>query len=108
MRRLRFILEFPKPDSEARELIWRQCLPDKAPQSDDIDFRFLAKRLELTGGNIRQITLRAAFIAANEGRPIAMKHVTEATCAELVKLGMPGAEREIKSHATCGLTERAA
>ena len=28
LRRLRFIVDFPRPDAEAREKIWRQCLPD--------------------------------------------------------------------------------
>ena len=28
LRRLRFIVDFPRPDAEARERIWRQCLPD--------------------------------------------------------------------------------
>lgn len=107
-RRLHHVVEFQKPGSEAREAIWRQCFPHRAPQAGDIDFRFLAKRFELTGANIQQIALRAAFNAANEGQPIAMKHVVEATCTELNKLGMPAAERELKSHAVPGLADRVA
>jgi SpoVK/Ycf46/Vps4 family AAA+-type ATPase len=96
LRRLRFVVEFPKPDSQAREAIWRQCLPEAAPRQGDIDFRFLARRLELTGGNIRQITLRAAFAAASEkADAIEMRHVVTATRAELIKLGMQSAEREL-------------
>ena len=99
LRRLRFVVEFPKPDVAAREKIWTQCLPSTAPRSSDVDLRFLAKRLELTGGNIRQVTLRAAFAAARESSPvIAMRHIVEATRAELVKLGMPSAERAIAEH----------
>ena len=49
-RRFRFIVNFPAPDAAAREAIWRQCLPAKAPLGEDIDLRFIARRLELSGG----------------------------------------------------------
>ena len=96
LRRLRFIVEFPRPDAQAREAIWRRCLPPDAPLRDDINLRFLARRFELSGGNIRSITLRAAFLAAAEGAErIAMRHLIAATRAELLKLGMAAAEREL-------------
>jgi SpoVK/Ycf46/Vps4 family AAA+-type ATPase len=96
VRRLRFVVDFPRPDAAAREAIWRQCLPRTAPVADDVRVRALARRLDLTGGNIRQTTLRAAFLAASDGAAsIRMTHVLEATRAELLKLGMTGAEREL-------------
>ncbi|MFP3643354.1 ATP-binding protein [Paraburkholderia sp. SIMBA_054] len=95
LRRLRFIVEFPIPDAEARERIWRQCLPSNAPLSEDLDLHFLARRAELPGGSIRQITLRAAFSAAAEGSAIHMRHVLAATRAEALKIGMPRLEREL-------------
>lgn len=110
LRRLRFVIEFPKPDASARETIWRQCVPDAAPQGE-IDFRFLARRLELTGGNIRQITLRAAFAAAGDHiAGIQMRHIMSATRAELIKLGMQSAERELAEFQSTdtGVTTRAA
>ena len=95
LRRFRFTIDFPQPDAAAREAIWHQCLPADAPRADDIDFRFIARRLELSGGSIQQITVCAAFAAAAENKPIAMKHLVEATRAELVKIGMHQAEREL-------------
>jgi AAA+ superfamily predicted ATPase len=92
LRRLRFIIEFPRPDVEARERIWRQCLPDSAHVLDDAAFRQLARRIDLTGGNIRQITLRAAFIAAAASARVTLEHVAQAARAELAKLGMPPVE----------------
>lgn len=88
LRRLRFMVEFPRPDVEAREKIWRQCLPYQSHQLSDADFRQLARKLDLTGGQIRQITLRAAFIAAAAGMQINLKHIAQAASAELTKLGM--------------------
>ena len=94
-RRLRFIVDFPKPDAAARQSIWRQCIPDSAPLANNIDWRMLA-RFDLTGGAIRQITLRAAFLAAcDEPAIIQMKHLIGALRAELNKLGSQTAEREL-------------
>jgi SpoVK/Ycf46/Vps4 family AAA+-type ATPase len=96
LRRLRFVIEFPRPDADAREAIWRRCLPAGAPVSSDVNLRFLARRFELSGGNIRSITLRAAFLAVADGAGgIDMRHLVTATRAELLKLGLNAAEREL-------------
>jgi hypothetical protein len=95
LRRLRFIIEFPRPDAEAREKIWRQCLPAGAHALDDAAFRQLARKVDTTGGHIRQITLRAAFIAAAAGSLITLEHIVPATRAELAKLGMPAVEIDL-------------
>lgn len=97
LRRLRFVVEFPEPDAIAREWIWEKCLRPPAPVDDNLDFKFLARRLKITGGNIRQITLRAAFAAAGRhSKTITMGHIVEATRAELTKLGMQSVERELQ------------
>ena len=92
LRRLRFIVEFPRPDADARECIWRQCLPQESHQLDDAAFRLLARKIDLTGGHIRQITLRAAFIAVAGNTHIALSHIDRAAQAEYAKLGMPPAD----------------
>lgn len=50
LRRLRFIIDFPRPDAIAREEIWRRCLPEKSHTLDAAAFRLLARKVELTGG----------------------------------------------------------
>jgi AAA+ superfamily predicted ATPase len=92
LRRLRFIVDFPRPDAEARERIWRQCLPAGSHQLGDAAFSQLARKIDLTGGHIRQITLRAAFIAAAAGAQINLEHIGNAARAEFAKLGMPPVE----------------
>jgi SpoVK/Ycf46/Vps4 family AAA+-type ATPase len=99
LRRLRFIIEFPRPDAGAREEIWRRCLPEQSHELDDAAFRMLARRIELTGGSIRQITLRAAFLAAAGGTQIGWAHVTHAARAEFAKLGLPPVELELVERA---------
>ncbi|MEO8519778.1 MAG: ATP-binding protein [Acidobacteriota bacterium] len=95
IRRLRFIVEFPKPDVGAREQIWRQCLPPGTYTIADAVFRQLARKVDVTGGHIRQITLRAAFLAAAAGTLIGVEHIVQATRAELAKLGLPAIDLDL-------------
>jgi hypothetical protein len=99
LRRLRFVVDFPFPDAADREAIWRRSFPADAPMADDIDLAFLARRLKLTGGNIQQIALHAAFAAATDGDQIRMSHVVAATRRELVKLGMFNADKTLDERA---------
>ncbi|HVC12439.1 MAG TPA: ATP-binding protein [Burkholderiales bacterium] len=95
LRRLRYIVDFPRPDAEAREKIWRRCLPEGSHSLDDAAFRQLARKIDLTGGNIRQITLRAAFAAAAAGSRIRLEHVAYASRAEFAKLGVPAVALDV-------------
>jgi hypothetical protein len=95
LRRLRFVIEFPRPDADAREKIWRRCLPSGAHELSEAAFRHLARKVDLTGGNIRQITLRAAFLAAAAGSRIALPHIAHAAGAELTKLGMAAIDLDL-------------
>jgi SpoVK/Ycf46/Vps4 family AAA+-type ATPase len=92
-RRMQHTIEFPLPDAASRERIWRGMFPDSAPLAKDIDFGFLARQFELTGGNIRNIALAGALLAAEEATKegkdaaIHMEHLIIATARELQKLG---------------------
>jgi hypothetical protein len=88
-RRMQFVLEFPLPQAADRERIWRGLFPANAPRSDTIDFSFLAEQFELTGGTIKNCVLAAAFLAAEEGVPIAMPHLIQGVVREFGKLGRP-------------------
>lgn len=95
VRRLRFIVEFPRPDVASRERIWRFCLPDDSHELDPAAFRQLAKKVDMTGGHIRQIALRAAFLAAAADVRINLEHIADAVRAECAKLGVPTVELEL-------------
>ncbi|HEX7119499.1 MAG TPA: AAA family ATPase [Longimicrobiales bacterium] len=86
-RRLRYTVDFPFPEPDDRERIWRKAFPDEAPLSAEIDFPFLARQFKLSGGNIRNIALAAAFLAAGNGGRVGMEHVILATRRELEKMG---------------------
>jgi AAA+ superfamily predicted ATPase len=93
LRRIRFTVNFPFPDEKSREQIWRRVFPPSAPL-DGINFYHLA-RLNISGGNIRNIALNAAFLAAEEGAPIGMKHMKRAAQIEYTKLERPLTEAEL-------------
>jgi hypothetical protein len=84
LRRLRFLLEFPSPDWESRRRIWRKVFPPQTPL-EELDFDFLA-RMEIAGGNIRNIAVNAAFLAAAENAPVRMAHLMRAAQREYAKL----------------------
>jgi hypothetical protein len=86
-RRLSFRLTFPFPDEEARESLWRAHLPAALPRTGEFDLAELARRYRLSGGYIRNATLRAAFLAAEEHVPLSMDHLERAIKAEFREIG---------------------
>jgi SpoVK/Ycf46/Vps4 family AAA+-type ATPase len=86
-RRLSFRVEFPKPESEERERIWRAIVPREAQLASDVDFGELADSYEMTGGYIRNAALRAAFFAAAEGSAIRRDHLQRAATLEMTSMG---------------------
>jgi hypothetical protein len=87
LRRLDFVIDFPFPETDDRRRIWRLVLPAEAPVADDVDLEFLAANFKLAGGNIRNASLAAAFLAAEEGGSIAMRHLIRGVALEYGKLG---------------------
>jgi AAA+ superfamily predicted ATPase len=87
VRRLRFIVEFPFPKEKDRRRIWEKIWPEATPRSPDIDVDFLSRRFEISGANIRNIALAAAFLAAEDGGPVSMNHLLHAVRREYQKMG---------------------
>ena len=87
VRRMRFIIHFPFPSEIEREGIWEKAFPSSAPLSSEVDFRWLARKLKITGGHIKNISLRAAFLASARRTAIDMDCLVEAARRELGKTG---------------------
>lgn len=94
-RRLRFVVHFPFPDQAQREGIWRAVFPAGAPLHADIDYAKLA-RLNVAGGTIRNITLAAAFLAAEAGTPIGMATLLQAAQLDAAKRDKPYSDAETR------------
>jgi len=90
VRRLRFIIEFSLPDKNERYQIWQKMLPLNVYYPQELDLDFLSTRFELTGADIRNIILGAAFLAASEKegtKMITMKHIILAIRRDYKKRG---------------------
>ena len=94
VRRLAFIVQFPFPDETTRRRIWAGIWPDSVPLAEDLDLDALAKQLKLSGGNIRNVALSAAFLAADDGQVVTLEHVQQAARREFQKLGKSLAQTE--------------
>jgi AAA+ superfamily predicted ATPase len=92
LRRIRFIVDFLPPGVAERRTLWTQALPPRAPDGeallDSIDWDVLARRLEMTGADIKAAAMGAAFLARREGARIGMAHVLSAARRELAKRGL--------------------
>jgi len=86
-RRMQYVIDFPRPSETERERIWRGMFPTRAPLEPEVDFRFLAKQFDLAGGDIRNVVLDAAFLAAKDGGVIGMRVIVEALSRQLAKQG---------------------
>ena len=93
-RRLRFIVDFPFPNAEQRVAIWERAFPAETP-TEGLDAKRLSS-LNMAGGDIRNIAVNAAFLAAERGAPVRMADVLAATRIEAVKSERPLVESEIR------------
>ena len=87
MSKLQFVIDFPLPGAAERARLWQLYLPERAPIGRDVDTDNLAREFELTGGQIRNAALHAAFLAAGDSSSITRRHITSAVKAELAKTG---------------------
>jgi len=97
-RRMHFSLEFPIPDVSDRYRIWESIFPPEAPLSKDINLQFMARQFKITGGNIKNIALGAAFLAAENGGYINIESLIRATKREYQKMGRLCTEGEFAQY----------
>ena len=77
-RRIRTHVLFEMPGMEERARIWElQIHPKKTPLGPDVDFRRLAERYQVSGGDIKNAVIKAAAAAAAEPGPDFGKHICQ-------------------------------
>ena len=86
-RRMSMRLYFPFPDEDLRAELWANHVPPEAPSGGAFNFAELARRYPLSGGYIRNSALRAAFLAAQEQRPLCQDHLVRAVELEYREVG---------------------
>jgi ATPase family associated with various cellular activities (AAA) len=102
LRRLDVLVQFPFPEPSDRRRLWRGLVPAEAPVADDVDLDLLADRFRLTGGSIRNCSVTAAFLAADEGVSIGVPHLLRAIAQELRKEGRLTLEADFAGLTTAG------
>ncbi len=98
VRRLRFIVRFPQPGRPERQGIWEKCFAPLEsgafPSGDRVlaltpnDFQAISAT-NLSGGEIRNAAIQAAFLAAATSQPVSRKIVDQAIAEESLKAGRP-------------------
>lgn len=93
-RRIAYNVAFALPDAAARAAIWRGLVPETVPCDGAIDFDQLGRHFALSGGQIKNAVLKAAFRAASAG---ALSHdaLERAAAEELHGDGVNGSARSI-------------
>lgn len=74
------------PGVDERLAIWRLALPEQTIDGTlllgEIELDLLARQLEISGANIKDIALGAVFLACEEGVKIGMNHLVRAARRE--------------------------
>jgi hypothetical protein len=97
-RRLDAVIDFPEPAEPYRRRLWQLCLRPPVPVAGDVDLDFLAQAFKLSGGNIRNIALTAAYWAADRAEELSMTDLVRAVQAEYRKLGRMCVEAEFGAY----------
>ncbi|HSP33891.1 MAG TPA: ATP-binding protein, partial [Thermoanaerobaculia bacterium] len=83
-RRIRTHVRFEMPGVDEREKIWKvQIHPKKTPLAADVNFHALAEKYAMSGGDIKNVVIKAAVAAAAEagtdvGKRIHQRHLERA------------------------------
>ena len=95
LRRLAFVVHFPFPDENYRLAIWQKIWPAETPLAADLDLEFFAHRFKLSGGNIKNAALAAAFFAVEDSGIVTMEHLLKAMQREFQKMGKTLSEGDL-------------
>jgi len=106
VRRVRYLLEFPRPDAGQRLILWKKLVDELAepgtlqgkpePTGGPLEkqLEIIANGIELTGAQIKYAVLAALLAARRDGRPLGIKHILRGVDRELMKEGRVLTERE--------------
>jgi hypothetical protein len=86
-RRVQTVVEFEPPGLPERSRLWSRVLPPATPIADGIDWGRLARLYPLTGAQIRDAAVDAAYQAAANGNVVTQEHLTSAIRAQFAKVG---------------------
>ncbi len=86
-RRIHVMVEFPEPGQDERERLWAAVAPSRLPLDAEVDLAALAERYPLTGAQIRDATVDAAYLAAAADRVVTEHHLLAGVRRQYEKAG---------------------
>jgi len=81
------MVEFPEPGPRERERLWAAVVPQPLPVDRAVDLPGIARRFPLTGAQIREAALEAAYLAAADGRVVTEAHLLTGIRRQYEKVG---------------------
>lgn len=91
VRRLRYVLDFPKPNSKQRVKIWNLLIGELAGKESLVQLESsvetLAENIELTGAQIKLSVLSALIMAQRENCTLELEHLLKGIEREWMKEG---------------------
>jgi SpoVK/Ycf46/Vps4 family AAA+-type ATPase len=98
IRRMRYVLDFPRPDGGQRQQIWHQVVGElcgeEARQRLHSTMTTLAEGVEMSGAQIKNAVLSSIFVARRSREPLGMAHLLRGVERELGKEGRSLGSRE--------------
>jgi adenylate kinase family enzyme len=105
IRRIRYVIEFPRPDDEHRFVLWKHLIRElagkdiltkqgKLNKSLVEQIEMIAKTIELTGAQIKYAVLAAMFKARRQRSTLSLEHLLYGIDRELMKEGRVLTDRE--------------
>lgn len=89
VRRIRYILDFPKPDATARFRLWRTLVAALVGENEAVDMEASLKKMadliEVTGAQIKLSILSGIYMARRDGCQVELHHLLRGVERELAK-----------------------
>jgi len=96
IRRLAVTVSFYQPDEQYRREIWDRIWPENTtPNLKPEQLDHLTREFPVAGGNIKNIGITAAYLAASEEKDIEIEELLRATRREYQKMGKTLSDAEL-------------
>ena len=95
-RRILYKIEFGVPEEEERAKIWKLLVPKETPQ-EDIDFEKLGKQFVLTGGEIKNVIMKAAYKCMQDNAVLSFDALAKVAVVESAITGRLVREPNVKT-----------
>lgn len=92
MRRILVHVQFEMPDERCRYFLWKKYIPEQMP--NDFDLKYIAEHYEnLSGGDISNAVLSAAFASARENQKVVSQELLERSIQNILESKKANSEK---------------